>query len=427
MRTVIQWFNRQLANPQITILGGMLLGGFLVIYFMGGMLAPFLAALVISYLLDGIVMAMQRLRIPRLVSVIAVFSGFVVSIVFLVMFLVPAVINQLELVVVREVPKIIKTSSNAMDTAFKWYEIRREKLRFGSTDENGEKSPDENGEVSPDENGEESPDENGEESPDENGEVSPDENGEAPPDEAPPPVRSEDETWKETLVSTFGQQIQERGNEIINVFNFNSFKKLVTWIVYLVLVPVLVFFMLKDKERLIAWFVRFLPPDRSLAIQVWQEVNVQISNYIRGKFWEIIIVWGTTNITFGILGLNQAFLLSLFVGLSVMVPYVGATLMYIPIALAAYSQFGFVPLLFWTLVAYTIIQILDGNLLVPVLLSEVTSLHPVGIIVAILVCGGLWGFWGVFFAIPLATLFNAVLNAWPKDLPGKGGGTPSPA
>ena len=64
-------------------------------------------------------------------------------------------------------------------------------------------------------------------------------------------------------------------------------------------------------------------------------------------------------------------------------------------------------------VAYLVIQALDGNVLVPLLFGEVVSLHPIAIIVAILVFGGLWGFWGVFFAIPLATLVNAVIRAWP--------------
>ena len=66
------------------------------------------------------------------------------------------------------------------------------------------------------------------------------------------------------------------------------------------------------------------------------------------------------------------------------------------------------------IIAYAIIQALDGNLLVPLLFSEVVNLHPVAIILAILVFGGLWGFWGIFFAIPLATLVKAVLNAWPR-------------
>ena len=67
--------------------------------------------------------------------------------------------------------------------------------------------------------------------------------------------------------------------------------------------------------------------------------------------------------------------------------------------------------------AYTVIQFLDGNVLVPVLFSEVVNLHPLAIIVAVLFFGGLWGMWGVFFAIPLATLIQAVINAWPRQKP----------
>ncbi|MCB1828334.1 MAG: AI-2E family transporter, partial [Coxiellaceae bacterium] len=55
----------------------------------------------------------------------------------------------------------------------------------------------------------------------------------------------------------------------------------------------------------------------------------------------------------------------------------------------------------------------DGNVLAPLLFSEAVKLHPVAVIVAILVFGAIWGFWGVFFAIPLATIVKAILNAWP--------------
>ncbi|HAR07202.1 MAG TPA: AI-2E family transporter, partial [Cobetia sp.] len=57
---------------------------------------------------------------------------------------------------------------------------------------------------------------------------------------------------------------------------------------------------------------------------------------------------------------------------------------------------------------------LDGNVLVPLLFSEAVNLHPVAIILAVLFFGGIWGFWGVFFAIPLATLMKSLLYAWPR-------------
>ena len=107
-------------------------------------------------------------------------------------------------------------------------------------------------------------------------------------------------------------------------------------------------------------------------------------------------------------------LLGLVVGLSVIVPYIGATVVTFPVLLVGWFQWGWGVDLGWLAMAYLIIQALDGNVLVPLLFSEVVSLHPVAIILAILVFGGFWGFWGVFFAIPLATLVNAVIQAWPS-------------
>ena len=142
----------------------------------------------------------------------------------------------------------------------------------------------------------------------------------------------------------------------------------------------------------------------------------QIGNYVRGKFWEIIIIWAASFIAFSFLRLDYALLLAVLVGLSVIIPYVGAAVVTFPVLIIAWFQWGWTSDFFWLTGAYFVIQALDGNVLVPLLFSEVVNLHPIAIIVAILVFGGLWGFWGVFFAIPLATLVQAVIKSWPKHL-----------
>jgi len=194
----------------------------------------------------------------------------------------------------------------------------------------------------------------------------------------------------------------------------SSLIRLLTLVVYFVLVPLLVFFFLKDKDKIIGWITGFLPKERSLSVQVWLDADRQIGNYIRGKVWEILIVWSTTYIAFSLFELPYAMLLSLVVGLSVVVPYVGATVVTLPVLLVAYFHCGFSPAFFYVFGAYAVIQLLDGNLLVPLLFAEVVNLHPVATIAALCVFGGLWGLWGVFFAIPLATLIQAVLTAWPR-------------
>jgi putative permease len=210
-------------------------------------------------------------------------------------------------------------------------------------------------------------------------------------------------------IAKFGQQVLSWS--LASVFGF------ITVLVYLILMPLLVFFFLKDRDLIIDWIKRYLPQHRRIAGTVWRDVDRQISNYVRGKFWEILIVWGVTYAAFTLFGLKYAMLLSLLVGLSVIVPYIGAAVVTVPVMLIAWFQWGWTSQFAWLMTTYFIIQALDGNVLVPLLFSEVVNLHPVAIIVAILVFGGLWGFWGVFFAIPLATLVQAILTAWPRHDP----------
>jgi len=190
---------------------------------------------------------------------------------------------------------------------------------------------------------------------------------------------------------------------------------LVSALVYLFLVPMMVFFFLKDKATLISWFLQFMPKDRNLSVRVWKEVDIQLGNYVRGKLSEVLILWFVSYITFTTMDLNYAMLLAVLMGVQVIIPYIGATLVTFPVLGVAYFEWGLTGDEFmYIIIAYSIIQALDGVVLVPVLFSEAVNLHAIAIIVAILFFGGLWGFWGVFFAIPLATVVKAVLTAWPK-------------
>lgn len=215
------------------------------------------------------------------------------------------------------------------------------------------------------------------------------------------------------ILFTMQESLLKYSQDLVTV-SAASVVGLLTAMIYLVLVPMLVFFLLKDKDDLLAWFAQYLPRDRVLSLHVWQEVDGQIGNYVRGKFVEILILWLASYITFSAMKLKYAMLLAVFMGVQVIIPYVGATLVTFPVLGVAYFQWGMSDEFIYVLVAYAVIQTIDGAVLVPLLFSEAVNLHPIAIIVAILFFGGLWGFWGVFFAIPLATLVKAVLNAWPR-------------
>lgn len=227
------------------------------------------------------------------------------------------------------------------------------------------------------------------------------------------------EFFSQEQINTFtAELLTEARNsaKVVLSISWSSITGLITWLVYLVLVPLLVFCFLKDRNKILKWAASFLPHKRGVLREVSSEVNDQIGNYIRGKVVEILIVAFATYAVFWYFKLQYAILLASLVGVSVLIPYVGAVVITIPVILVAYLQWGWGAQFGYFMLTYLIVQGLDANILVPLLFSEAVNLHPVAIIVATLFFGGIWGFWGVFFAIPLATLVKAVLQAWPRHV-----------
>ena len=221
---------------------------------------------------------------------------------------------------------------------------------------------------------------------------------------------------EEQIRGVVNESSKEFGNLSASLLEsaFSQVFSLFGLLIYLVLVPISVFFLLKDKELLMTHMTSLLPKDRPLLDAVGSEMNAQLGNYVRGKVIEIVVVGTVTFAAFLFFGLNYAALLGVLVGISVLIPFIGAAIVTLPVFMIAVLQFGWSLDLAWVMLAYAVIQFLDGNVLVPLLFSEAVDLHPITIIVAILAFGGLWGLWGVFFAIPLATFIKAIYVSWPR-------------
>ena len=218
-------------------------------------------------------------------------------------------------------------------------------------------------------------------------------------------------------ITTFLQSLSGQVTSISQDFlkaSIAGIQNTVTVAINLILLPILVFFFLFDREAIISGFLAILPKDRDMLKNVWVEMDDQLSNYARGKAIEIVIVGVAAAIIFMFFGLQYIALLSVLVGFSVLIPFLGAFIVTIPVVAIGLLQFG-LTFDFWLLLgAYIILQILDGYLLVPILFSDAVKLHPVIIMLAVFVFGSMFGFWGVFFAIPIATLIKAIWNSWPE-------------
>tara|TARA_R110000851_G_scaffold73980_1_gene163227 strand:- start:113198 stop:114292 length:1095 start_codon:yes stop_codon:yes gene_type:complete len=342
------WFDRYLSDEEAVILLALLVLGFATVILFGHILAPFLTALVIAFLLQGVVNCLERRRVPHLLAVVLVFVGFIGLLLALAFILLPLIWEQL-VGLVRETPRIFASGQLLLDNL---------QARFPQL-------------ITP----------------------------------------NQIQEW----IYVAGREITQFGQRALSL-SLSSLGNVLALIIYLVLVPILVFFLLKDRRKLTDFVLSMLPRKRTLMTRIWTEMDGQIANYMRGKFIEIIIVGVVSFITFAFFGLPYSALLAVLVGFSVLVPYIGAAVATLPVAAVAGFYFGLSNEFMYVLIAYGVIQALDGNVLAPILFSETNNIHPVSIIVAVLFFGGIWGFWGIFFAIPLATLLKALVYAWPRSM-----------
>lgn len=341
-----KWYDRNFHDEEAVVLLMILIIGVSIVIWLGGILAPVIAALVLAFLLQGVVSQLERFRTPHIIAVSISSAILVIILVVGLIVLMPLALDQLSNLI-QETPRLILVIQEKLVLLPELY----------------------------------------------------------PAFVSPAQVKE----WTELL----NREIGGFGQEVLS-FSVSKIPNLFGFLIYLILVPVLVFFFLKDKEVLLDWFGRKLPSDRPLLQSIWVEMNDQMGNYVRGKAIEMFIIGSVSFVIFAMFDLNYAALLAILVGLSVIIPYIGAFMVTLPVLLVAFLQWGWGGDFIWLMVVYFIIQALDGNALVPLLFSEAVNLHPVAILLAILFFGGIWGLWGVFFAIPLATLIKAVLNSWPK-------------
>ena len=339
-------FKKIFSNEETLVFSLLLLGAFFVLFFLGGILTPFLISIIFAYLLVGMQTRLESFGISTIIAFLITYSFFLLLGAALIVWLGPLVYQQLQSIIL-EVPKWLNS-----------FIVFAQDI----------------------------------------------------PEKYPDLVSSDQITsFLESLsgqISTLSQNFVKAG--------ITGIQNTVTVAINLILLPILVFFFLFDRKEIISGLLSILPSERKMLKKIWLEMDGQLSNYARGKAIEIVIVGSAAAILFLYFDLEYVALLSVLVGFSVLIPYLGAFIVTIPVAIIGLLQFN-LTFDFWLLMSlYLALQILDGNLLVPILFSDAVKLHPVMIILAVFVFGSLFGFWGVFFAIPIATLIKAIWNAWPE-------------
>ena len=341
------WYESHLTDPNQVALALIILSITLITYILLSTVAPILVAIILAYMLEGVVGRINdSSKAKRESIVLVVYISFIIIAIVTLFSLIPIMLEQLTLLI-KALPSMLERGKGLM-------------LDFTSENNN---------------------------------------------------FISEDQL--NVLFSTINSEISMAGGSIIS-YSLASAGSILEIMVYMLIVPILIFFFLYDKKEIHTWFKNFFPEKLDLSKKAYAELDLKIGNYIRCKFIEIIIVWFVSTLFFAIFGLNYSLLLGFLCGLSVIIPYVGAIAVTIPIFFIAYFQWGITSYFWYIVIIHVLIQVLDGNVVVPVLFSDAVNLHPLAILISILFFGTIWGIWGVFFAIPLAVLLNTLLNIWPR-------------
>jgi putative permease len=340
-----QWINRYLAHEEALVVLLIFALAVVLLSFMDHVLAPIITAVVLAFLLQGVINRLERLGISQGLAVGIGFSLLLATIGLGLFVLLPSLWDQSQLLL-QEMPNMWQQGQTLLELLPANYPQLITKTQL---------------------------------------------NG---------------------ITSVLAGDIARVGQSVLT-YSLSQFTLVLGLFVYLILVPTMVFFLLKDKILVLQWLAQFLPDERPVLQRIWSEMNEQIANYVRGKCVQIIVISAVSSVAFTVLGLNYALLLGVCMGLSVVIPYLGAAIVSLPVLLVGYFQWGWQDNFFILAAVVAIIHAIDGNILVPLLFSEAVKMHPLAIIIAILFFGGILGIWGVFFAIPLATLGNAILKAWP--------------
>lgn len=171
--------------------------------------------------------------------------------------------------------------------------------------------------------------------------------------------------------------------------------------------PILAFYMLKDIETFTEKIVLLIPEKwRADVLRLGREINQVVSSFFRGYLLVSLIVGTITGFTLSILGVDFAFILGIFAGLTNIIPYFGPIIGAVPAVAVALLESEWLAVK--VVLAFIVIQQIEASIISPRVLGNRVGLHPLFVILVILAGGELYGLTGVILAVPVAAVLRVV-------------------
>lgn len=178
------------------------------------------------------------------------------------------------------------------------------------------------------------------------------------------------------------------------------------------LVPLFTFFFLRDSRRLLRSLIA-LTPNRyfEMVLDIYDHVSWQLTHFIRGRILEALIIGTVVWMGLSLTDIRYAPILGIIAGVTNLVPYIGPIVGMLPGLVIALVDLGMGGQFWWILCVYLLIAqiILDNFILIPILISRVSNLHPLLVILAIVMGGKLYGVLGMIIGVPTASIINIII------------------
>lgn len=203
-----------------------------------------------------------------------------------------------------------------------------------------------------------------------------------------------------SFVKNFTFTLFDSGVALINIFSL------------IFIMPILIFYILKDWDLLNKNFYEFFPKKTSVKVsKMLSDVDLALSGYIRGQILVCLVMAVIYSLLLSLTGLQFGFLIGFLTGIFTFIPYVGALIGFIAAIFFALFQWGFdIANLSQVVAAIVVGQVVESNFLTPKLIGDKIGLHPVWVILGIFIFGSIFGIIGVIFATPLTAVFGVLVK-----------------
>ncbi len=201
----------------------------------------------------------------------------------------------------------------------------------------------------------------------------------------------------QSVLSSFGNQL------------FSYLLNAVSLITNLVIIPFIMFFLLKDGREIKKNIIRLVPNRYfEFSLNMLYKMDLQLGNYLRGQLMDALIIGLLSIIALWILGINYFMVIGAFAGLANLIPYVGPIAGAIPAIIVSIMQFGDLSMVLWIAVAFTIVQLVDNVLVQPLVVAKTVNLHPLIVLLVVIIGGQFFGVLGMLLAVPATGVLKVI-------------------